>query len=243
MTNPVPSSAPRAEAGADMNAVSTVLLDIDGTLLDSNDAHTQAWQRALARFGHDIAYDTLRPLIGKGGDKMFAEVLGIDEESAVGKQISAERKRLFSEEFLPTLRPTRGARALLERFLGDGYRLVVATSAGGGELTGLLKQAGVDDLISLTASSSDAKESKPDPDIIQAALRKAGVNAATAVLLGDTPHDIAAARRAGVRTVALRCGGWWSDEALVDAAALYDDPHDLLQHLATSPFVGRSALK
>jgi len=222
--------------GTQANPVTTVLLDVDGTLLDSNDAHTQAWKNALAAFGYHVPYDRLRPLIGKGGDKLIAEVVGIDDESTQGQQINDERKLVFSRDFLPGLRPTAGARALLERLRAEGFQLVVATSASGDELKSLLRQAGVEDLIPLSASSSDAEASKPDPDIVKAALRKAGATAASALLIGDTPHDIEAARRAGVRTVALRCGGWWNDGALSAAVGIYDDPADLLRQLAGSPF-------
>jgi phosphoglycolate phosphatase-like HAD superfamily hydrolase len=92
----------------------------------------------------------------------------------------------------------------------------------------LLKQAGVADLIDLAATSEDAENSKPDADIVHAALAKAGVGAHEAVMVGDTPYDIQAARAAGVRAVCLRCGGWWKDEDLACAIAIYDDPAELL---------------
>jgi phosphoglycolate phosphatase-like HAD superfamily hydrolase len=111
--------------------------------------------------------------------------------------------------------------------LADGLVLVVATSAGD-ELGALLKQAGLADLIEVAATSDDAEKSKPDADIVQAALAKAGIGAHQAIMLGDTPYDIQAARSAGVGTVALRCGGWWKDADLAGAIGIYDDPADLL---------------
>jgi predicted TPR repeat methyltransferase len=119
---------------------------------------------------------------------------------------------------LPKLRPTPGARALLERLRADGLHLVAATSASGSELDALLRQADVADLIEAAASASDAEHSKPDPDIVIAALKKAGAAAAAAVMIGDTPYDIEAARAAGVAAVALRCGGGWGDEAFSGAS-------------------------
>jgi HAD superfamily hydrolase (TIGR01509 family) len=216
-----------------------VLIDVDGTLLDSNDAHTRAWVDVLERRGHDVSFEQVRSLIGKGGDKLLGETVGIDDESDEGESISDERKALFREDLLPTLKPTPGARALLERLRDDGLQLVVATSAAGEELEALLKQAGVDDLIEDAATSSDAEGSKPDPDIVLAALDKAGVAARDAVMLGDTPYDIESARKAGVATIALRCGGFWSDDAFEGAAAVYDDPADLLAHLDESPLARR----
>ena len=218
-----------------------VLIDVDGTLLDSNEAHAHAWIDVLRRHGHDVSLDKVRSLIGKGGDKLLEETVGFDDETPEGKRMADERRDLFVERFLPDLRPTRGARALLERLRDDGLQLVIATSASGEELHGLLKQAGVDDLIHDAASSNDAEGSKPDPDIVLAALDKAGVKGDEAVMLGDTPYDIDSARKAGVRTIALRCGGCWKDAALGGAAAIYDDPAALLAALDDSLLSSRPA--
>jgi phosphoglycolate phosphatase-like HAD superfamily hydrolase len=218
-----------------------VLLDIDGTLLDSNAAHAQAWVDALRDHGHAVPLEQVRPLIGKGGDKLLMEVIGLEDESPEGRQINERRRLLFTRDALPRLQPTAGAHALLAWFAQRRLQRVVATSAGGEELQGLLKQAGIADLIDDAASSSDAAQSKPDPDIVDAALRKAGLHADEVLMLGDTPHDVEAARAAGVATVVLRCGGWWSDADFTGAVAIYDDPADLLQQIDTSPFGRRLA--
>jgi HAD superfamily hydrolase (TIGR01509 family) len=212
-----------------------VLLDIDGTLLDSNDAHAQSWVDIFRRHGYDIAFEQVRPLIGKGGDKLVPELTGLDSETGLGKQMSDERKALFKHHYLPGLRPTPGARALVQRLRDEGYRLVVATSASGDELQALLRQAEVDDLIEQATTSSDAENSKPDPDIIEAALRKGKLRPESAIMLGDTPYDIEAASRAGVPTIVFRCGGWWSDQDLAGALAIYDDPETLLREFERSP--------
>jgi HAD superfamily hydrolase (TIGR01549 family) len=217
-------------------AVKVALVDIDGTLLDSNHAHALAWVEVLRRHGHEQPYDKLRTAIGKGGDKVLGELVGIDDEGEEGQRISKERREIFAKEHLPSLQPTHGARALLERLQAENIRVVIATSAGGDELKGLLRQAGVEDLIDTAASSSDAEQSKPDPDIVTAALKKAGVEATEAVMLGDTPYDIQAARAAGVGTIALRSGGWWDDAALEGALAIYTDPAELLERFEQSPF-------
>ena len=220
-----------------MNAktVKGVLIDIDGTLLDSNDAHTRAWITVLQPTHPDVTYEQVRSLIGKGGDKLLSETVGIDDESDAGKALGDARRALFKNEMLPTLRPTRGARDLLQRLRDDGLLLVVATSAGGSELEGLLQQAGVEDLIHEATTSSDSEHSKPDPDIIQAALKKAGLEADEVVMIGDTPYDIESSSKAGVRTIALRCGGHWRDDDFAGAAAIYDDPAALLDGLDGSP--------
>ena len=215
--------------------VTGVLLDIDGTLVDSNDAHVQSWVEIFRRYGYDIPFGRVRPLIGKGSDKLLPELTGLDSEAGKGKQLTEERKQLFLRDYLPSLRPTNGARDLVKRLRDDGSRVVVATSSSDDELNQLLRQARVDDLIEQATSSSDGESSKPDPDIIQAALKKGKLRPQGAVMLGDTPYDIEAAARAGVLTIALRCGGWWDDAALAGAVAIYDDPAALLADIDRSP--------
>jgi HAD superfamily hydrolase (TIGR01509 family) len=211
-----------------------VLLDIDGTLLDSNDAHAQSWVDIFQRNGFDIPFERVRPLIGKGGDKLLPELTGIDHESDRGKQLSDERKKRFKGDYLPKLEPTRGARKLVERLKKEGLRVVVATSSSGDELHALLRQAGVDGLIERSTTADDG-DSKPDPDIIEAALKKGKLKAGEAVMVGDTPYDLEAAARSGVRAIALRCGGWWDDEALKGAVKIYDDPAALVAGFDSSP--------
>jgi phosphoglycolate phosphatase-like HAD superfamily hydrolase len=212
-----------------------VLLDVDGTLIDSNDAHARAWVDALRAHGYVVSFEQVRPLIGMGGDKLLPELTGLDPDSGDAERIGATRGELFLERELPTLRATRGARELLEHLLARGLELTVATSAKSQEVRALLEQAGVSDLIDLASSADDAERSKPDPDIVRAALRLSESQAAHSAMLGDTPYDVEAAARSRVPTIALRCGGWWDDEALGGAAAIYDDPADLLANYAQSP--------
>jgi HAD superfamily hydrolase (TIGR01509 family) len=219
-----------------MKTVRGVLLDIDGTLVDSNDAHAHAWVRALAEAGKPVPFETVRPLIGMGGDKLLPKVSGLDAESADGKRISDRRATIFLTEYVPRLRPTRGAEDLLRALADRGLKLAVASSAKKDELDPLLKVCGADRFIHTATSSDDAENSKPDPDIVHAAIQEIGLPADELVLLGDTPYDVEAARRAGVRVVAVRCGGWTDKDLKADAA--YDDPADLAANLARSPLAG-----
>jgi HAD superfamily hydrolase (TIGR01509 family) len=219
-----------------MSRPRAVILDVDGTLIDSNDAHASAWVDACAEAGFSVDFHEARRLIGMGGDKVLPRLTGLTEESDEGKRLTERRGEIFRERYLPTLKPFPGARALLERFREDGLELAVATSASEKDLEPLLKQAGVQDLIDQSTSSDDADESKPDPDIVRAALRRVGVEAGEAVMLGDTPYDVEASGRAGVACVALRCGGW-DDEALGRAVAVYQDPTELLARYDESPFM------
>lgn len=212
-----------------------VLLDVDGTLIDSNGAHASAWADTFKEFGYDISAERVRPLVGKGGDKVLPELTGLEDDSEKGKAITKRRSELFDARYLPTLRAFPGAHELLAKFKADGLRLVIATSSDAEQLNKLLEQTGLEELVQRKTSSSDAESSKPDPDIIEAALRKGEFTAAEVLMLGDTPYDVEAATRAGVRTVALRSGGW-GDDALAGATAIFDDTEDLLRRYESSPF-------
>ncbi len=218
-----------------MGKITGALLDVDGTLVDSNEAHARAWVAALARGGYHESVARIIKLIGMGGDKLLPEVTGLDADSPDGKRISQWRGEIFQAEYLPHLHAFPQTRALLQALRARGIALAVASSAQDDELQPLLRIAGATDLIREQASGSEVRESKPDPDIVQVALEKLGCPAGAAIMLGDTPYDIEAARKAGVRTVALRCGGW-TTTALHGAAAVYADPADLLAHLDESPF-------
>jgi HAD superfamily hydrolase (TIGR01549 family) len=169
-----------------------------------------------------------------GGDKLLPLVASVEEDSERGRDIARRKKELFAER-LDSLRPTRGARPLVEFMLQRGTQLVIATSADDREMRALLAQAGVADLFPLRTSKDDASDSKPDPDIVHAALARARAAAASAVMIGDTPYDIEAAAKAHVRSVALRCGGHWADDDLSGAIGLFDDPAALLEYLQGRP--------
>jgi HAD superfamily hydrolase (TIGR01509 family) len=206
----------------------SVLFDLDGTLIDSNDAHALSWMHALREHGIGADITSVRPLIGMGADKLLPALAGVDEQSASGQSMARRKKELFGER-MPALRPTRGARQLLEHLLEHGRDVVIATSADEKEMAALLDRAGVADLACKRTSKDDAAASKPQPDIVCAALAKTR-GAGNAVMIGDTPYDIEAAARAGVPSIALRCGGHWTDHDLRGALYVLDDPAALLEH-------------
>jgi HAD superfamily hydrolase (TIGR01509 family) len=214
-----------------------VLFDVDGTLVDSNHAHARAWVAAFAEAGYEIPFARVRPLIGMGGDRIVpALVPGLTEATEPGKTIAARREQIFYERELPQLVPTRGARELLEAVHAHGARNVAATSAKPEELDAILGHVGLRGLVDVTATSGDARSSKPAPDIVTAALRAAALEPAAAVFVGDTRYDIEAAHRAEVPCVALRCGGN-DPHTLAEAEAIYEDPHELAGALERPPFV------
>jgi HAD superfamily hydrolase (TIGR01509 family) len=216
----------------------TILLDVDGTLIDSNDAHARSWIDALEEAGFEPNYCAIRKKIGMGGDHLLPNVTGIDIDEAEGKEISENRAKIFRSKYLPKLRAFPGARDLLLRLREEGYKLVIATSAPKEDLEGLLKQAGLDDLEIPATTASDAEASKPEPDIILAALKMAGAEPHEAIMIGDTPYDVAAAQKAGVATIGFCCGGWKKDD-LRPAIAVYEGPADLLKQFDESPLGAR----
>lgn len=220
-----------------MADVQAVLLDVDGTLIDSNDAHAQAWVDVGREFGHSIEFDRVRWMIGMGGDRVLPELTGLEEESEEGARILERRGQIFRSRYLPGLRAFPGAVDLVRRMQEDGKQLVVATSASEADLGPLLEQAGLDGLLTKATNSDDADASKPAPDIVEAALAKSGAEASHAVMIGDTPYDVKAARRAGVRVIGLTCGGWPAHE-LAGAAAVYEDAAALLRDYERSLLAG-----
>jgi HAD superfamily hydrolase (TIGR01509 family) len=207
--------------------IRAVLLDVDGTLIDSNDAHAQAWVDVGREFDRAIEFERVRWLIGMGGDRVLPELTGLEEESGEGARMLERRGEIFRQRYLPRLQTLPGAVELVERLRSEGRRLVVATSASEEDLSGLLEQAGLGWLEGSATNSDEAEDSKPAPDILEAALKKAGCSASESVMIGDTPYDIAAAVRAGVRSIAL-CSGGWSREELRGATEVYADAAELL---------------
>lgn len=217
-----------------MSHISGVILDVDGTLIDSNDAHTKAWIEAMAKNGYKVPFDKVRPLIGMGGDKVLPETIGVQKESEEGKRISQWRKEIFKERYLPGLHAFPGAKELLEEMRKRGLKLTVASSADKDELQPMLELVGAADLIEEETSSKDAKKSKPDPDVMEVTLKRAGLPPDRMLMIGDTVYDIEAAQKVHVDMIAFRSGGW-RDSDLAGAIAIYDDPEDLLEHYDDSP--------
>jgi HAD superfamily hydrolase (TIGR01509 family) len=209
-------------------------MDVDGTLVDSNTAHARAWADVLQAAGFDVPVERLQRLIGMGSDKLLPAAAGIEKDSPQGKQLSERRKKVFQERYLPTLRPTPGAHELIDALRREGFRLMVASSAEGEELKALLAVCDATDLADDTPPPEQVDRSKPAPDVVEAALARLGMLASEAIMLGDTPYDVESSGRAGVGMIGVRSGGW-SAEDLHGCLAVYDDPADLLAHIASSP--------
>jgi HAD superfamily hydrolase (TIGR01509 family) len=211
-----------------------VLLDMDGTLLDSNEAHVKAWVEALREHGREVSEKDIWPWVGMGGDNLLPAAVKISKESPEGKEIAETRGKIFKSRYLETLKPFPAVRPLLERMRQDGLRLAIATSSPEDEVKKAVEIIGAKDLLEDVTSAGDAAKSKPDPDVVQAALDRLKLTAGDVVMLGDTPYDIQAAGKVGIGVIAFRCGGF-KDEDLKGALAIYDGAADLLARYEDSP--------
>ena len=225
--------------------VTAAIFDIDGTLLDSVDAHAHAWQDAFADFGHDFAFDAVRSQIGKGGDQLLPVFLSEEQRAEIGDKLEEHRGKVFKERYLAGLKAFPKVPELISRLREAGFDVALASSAKKDELEVYKRIAGIEDLIDVEASSDDAERSKPHPDIFAAAMRRLGNPPASELIaLGDTPYDAEAAGKLGIRTIGMLCGGFpEADLRQAGCVAIYRDPADLLQQLAHSLFAeGRRAL-
>ena len=216
--------------------IKAVIFDIDGTLVDSVDLHAKAWQEAFAHFGHEVAFADVRAQIGKGGDQLMPVFLSKEELDRQGEEIEAYRSDLFKTRYLPQVRAFPAVRELFEQILANGQQIALASSAKADELAIYKKIAGIADLVDEETSSDDAERSKPHPDIFEAALaRLDGMEPGEAIVVGDSPYDAEAAGKAGVRTIAVLCGGFpEQDLRLAGAGEIYRDAADLLAQFEQS---------
>ncbi len=186
-----------------------VILDIDGTLVDSNYQHVVAWQRAFTECGFRVDAWRIHRCVGMGGDQLVTTLLGKEVEDERGDEIREAEKRLY-KQLMPEVRPFDGARELIERLKDEGLTVVLASSAKEEEVEHYVRLLDVTGLHDGSTSAADVDSTKPDPDLIEAAVEKAG--GADAVMVGDSVWDIEAANRAGLKTIAVLCGGFGAAE-------------------------------
>jgi HAD superfamily hydrolase (TIGR01549 family) len=203
-----------------------ILFDIDGTLVDSTYHHAIAWQRAFDRHDLPIPLWRIHRTIGMGGDKLVAEVAGDDVEKRLGDDLRDE----WREEYVAIkgeVAPLPGAAELVHALANDGYRVALASSGDPEFANETLDDLEIRDDVAVLKTSDDVDGSKPEPDLIEVTLEALG--SSRAVLVGDTPYDVESARRAGLRCIGLRSGGYSEAELTEAGAALVvDTPEDLL---------------
>ena len=213
----------------------TAILDIDGTLVDTNYQHAIAWYRAFRQNEIVLPVWRIHRHIGMGGDQVIAALTDEETEEERGDDIRAAEKALYMA-MIEEVEPFDGARELIDRLKGAGKTVVMASSAKDTEVDHYLDLLGVRDVADDWTTSADVEATKPNPDLVQAALDKAGTEPGDAVMLGDTPWDCEAAKRAGVETVALLTGGFSEDE-LTDAGAIavFESIPELLERVEETP--------
>ena len=191
------------------------ILDIDGTLVDSNYFHAVAWYRAMRAHGHTLPMWRIHRAIGMGGDQMIAALLGDDVEEREGDEIrDTEKERYF--ELIEEVQPLDGARELIEDLKRTDHRVVLASSAKPDEVEHYLDLLDARELADAWTTSGDVEKTKPAPDLVNSALEKIG--GGPAVMIGDSVYDCEAAGNAGVETIAVLTGGF-SDSELLKAGA------------------------
>jgi HAD superfamily hydrolase (TIGR01509 family) len=215
-----------------------VLFDVDGTLIDSAYIHTLAWWQAFRQSGFDVPMARIHRCVGMGGARLVDNLLPDSRNKDVDEAILSAHTGIFGT-YWPSLRAFDGARDLLAKCSASGLAVALASSAKEQDLEALRSALSADDFIDAATSSNDAENSKPEPDILVAALEVVGLEASGAVYVGDAVWDVMAAGKLGIPTVALTCGGT-SEAELREAGAVevYDGPRELLDNLGGS-VIGR----
>jgi beta-phosphoglucomutase-like phosphatase (HAD superfamily) len=214
-----------------------VLFDVDGTLVDTNDLHAVAWREAFRHFGHDVPLETIRTQIGKGGDNLIPTLLP-DLPAGARAEMDAWRGDLFKRDYLPSATPFPCVRALFERLMEDEIRIVLASSSSKAEVAFHLDLIAAEDLVAGVTSKDDVESSKPCPDIFEAALGKvAPIPPEEVVVVGDSPWDMKAASRAGLKAIGFLSGGFPEADLRGEGAiACYQGPAHLLADYESSVF-------
>ena len=215
--------------------IKALLCDIDGTLVQSNWLHAEAWQKAFGAIGIHLELEAVRRQIGKGGDELIPVFVPWWKSKYVEQPLKAFRKFLFQTEFRHRVEPLPGARDFLLKLNQSGIRVALASSAPKDDLVFYKNLIGIADLVDEETSADDADRSKPHPDIFDAALQRLGLKPYEVLALGDTPWDAEAAGKAGIWTIGVESGGW-SREDLLAAGCIevYESVADLLDHFDES---------
>jgi HAD superfamily hydrolase (TIGR01509 family) len=212
--------------------IEAFIFDVDGTLIDSNDFHALAWQKAFAEYGKEISFERIRPHIGKGADTLLPEFLTEKEIEEFGEKMAERRGEILKSEYLSRIKPFPKVRELFQKIKADGKLIALASSANEDEVEAYKKVANIEDLVEKSTSADDAEKSKPAPDIFQAALKLLGNPAPETVLvIGDTPYDAEAATKAKLKIVGVLCGDFAEKDLREKGCVeIYKDPADLLKN-------------
>jgi HAD superfamily hydrolase (TIGR01509 family) len=210
------------------------ILDIDGTLVDTNYHHAVAWFRAFRQHGHVVPVWRIHRHMGMGGDQLVASLLSPEVEKAEGEDIRAAEKALYLS-LIGEVEPLRGARELMQDLRDHGRPVVLASSAKANEVDHYLDLLDARELADGWTTAADVSKTKPEPDLVLAAIEKVGEG--PAIMVGDSVWDCEAAKRAGIESIAVLTGGF-SEQELLDAgaSAVYGSIDELRLRLPETPF-------
>lgn len=213
--------------------MTAAILDIDGTLVDTNYHHAVAWFRAFRQHGHVVPLWRIHRHIGMGGDKLISALLSDEVEERDGDDIRAAEKALYLT-FIEEVEPLRGARALMEDLRDRGSQIVLASSAKEDEVDHYLDLLDARSLADGWTTSADVEATKPDPDLVLAAIEKVGSK--DAIMIGDSTWDCHAAKAAGITSIAVLTGGFSSEELReAGASDVFESIEELRQKLDDTP--------
>ena len=220
--------------------VRAVIFDVDGTIVDSNELHVDAWDEIFRRYGKQFSREKLRAHIGEGGDQYVPNFLSEGEMRDFGEKLEKERGELYKEKYMSKVRPFPRVRELFERIKRDEKQIAISSSGKTQEIEHYLSLCEIEDLVDTYTTKDDVAHSKPHADVFMAALRKLGnLSPDDAVVVGDSPYDVIAAKRILLPTIGLLCGGFSEEELRsVGAVAIFRDPADLLESYERSPLAG-----
>lgn len=218
--------------------IKALLCDIDGTLVQSNWLHAEAWQIAFKEMGISLELEELRRQIGKGGDELIPVFVPWWKQEAVEDPLKKFRKFVFQHGLREKVEVLPGVRDLLLKVRQSGIKVALASSSEMDDLKIMKKVADIEDLVDEETCADDTQRSKPHPDIFAVALKKLGLSAPECLALGDTPYDAESAGKAGIRTVGVTTGGWSKQDLLAAGCIeVYDGAADLLAHFDESALV------
>ncbi len=210
--------------------IKAIIFDLDGTLVDSVDYHTEAWVKALAKYGYDFPFEKLRQQIGKGSSYIIQDLLPTAEAKNLASDINQYRKQYYQNNLLAKVQPFPQVKQLFETLKADGIKIVLGSSAENEIITHYQKLLEIDNLIDGVTTTDDVEHSKPEPDIFKSALEQLPDRATEEVIVvGDSPYDAIAANQISLTTIGVLCGGF-TTKTLTEAGcvAIYQDPSDLL---------------
>ena len=205
--------------------IKAVIFDIDGTLIDSVNEHGESWVRTFEKFGKNVSIEETRKLIGMGSDQFLGDYFSKKEVQEKKKEIDEYRSKLFAKEYMPKVKPFPKVRDLFLKLKENGIKFVLASSATEEEVGKYEEIANIKDLVEKKTSTDDAEKSKPEPDIFLVAYDKLdNIEKQNVVVIGDTPYDAIAAKKAGLKCFGVLTGGW-TKEKLIESGCVevFDD--------------------